>query len=75
MVEKSSSSKKIKSKAKPRRKNLSIGEIAGKVIGAVKRTISGGANGDKEKKKLPFGGRGGRRKKPTAEEIKLQETE
>ena len=57
--------------ARPRKKNVSIGKIAEKVIGAVKNTLSG----EKSKKKAPFGGKGGRRKKPTEEELKLRETE
>ena len=60
-----------KKPARPRKKNVSIGKIAGKIIDTVKDTISGG----KTKKKAPFGGKGGRRRKPTEEEIRLRETE
>ena len=56
--------------ARPRKKNVSIRKIAGKLINTVKNTISGG----KTKKKVPFGGKGGRRHKPTEEEIRLRET-
>lgn len=57
--------------ARPRRKNVSIGGMVGKVIGTVKKTLSG----NKDKKRVPFGGRGGRRRKPTDKELKRQEME
>lgn len=60
-----------KKQIRPRKKNVSIGKIAEKVINAVKNTLSGG----KTKKKVPFGGKGGRKKKPTEKELKLRETE
>ena len=65
-----------KQSGKNRRKNVSLKKIAGKVIDAVKNTLTRRSKDDTSgKKSKPFGGRGGRRRKPSAEEINRENTE